>query len=162
MAAVFRLSLSQRHFTTELYSRPLKNSYFEVYTDTKHVWYKSFSFHAATKPFHAKQQIVHGTHKKSMKYTTTLWGVQTCLRKTRGIHHSTNVSTIGNLHLKSGPTLQKRPWRDVNNTPFWQQSHFMQTIRLHSSWYTHKRYETYQHCEVHRPFSAKQHTYINI
>ena len=126
MPAVFRPSLSQRHFTTELYSRPLKNSYFKVYTDTKHAWCKSFSFHAATKPFHAKQQIVHGTHTKSMKYITTLPGAQTFLRKTRYIHYSINVSTIGNLHLKLGYTLQKRP----NNTPFWHQSHFMQTVRL--------------------------------
>ena len=52
----FTPSLSQCHLTTELYSRPLKSSYFEVYTDTtfKYVWYNSFSFHATTKPFHAK------------------------------------------------------------------------------------------------------------
>ena len=31
---------------------------------------------------------------------------------------------------------------------------------MHSSWFTHKRHETHQHCEVHRPFSAKQHAYI--
>ena len=50
----FTPSLSQHHLTTELYSRPLKSSYFEVYTDTKYVWHNSFSFHAATNPFHAK------------------------------------------------------------------------------------------------------------
>ena len=50
----FTPSLSQCHLTTELYSRPLKSSYFEVYTDTKYAWYNSFSFHAATKTLHAK------------------------------------------------------------------------------------------------------------
>ena len=46
--------------------------------------------------------------------------------------------------------------------PCWHQRHFMQTIRLYmySSWYTHKRYETHQHCEVHTLFSAKQHVYM--
>ena len=46
-----------------------KTLIFEVYTDTKHAWYKSFSFHVATKPFHAKQQTVRGTLKK-------VWNVQ--------------------------------------------------------------------------------------
>ena len=99
--------------TTELYSRPLQIFYFEVHIDTKHAWYGSFSFRAATKPFHAKQQTVHGTHKKSMKYTTTLWSAHTCLRKTTRIHHYISISTKGNLHLKSVSTLQKLPRRGV-------------------------------------------------
>ena len=37
-----------------------------------------------------------------MKYTTLLWGAHTFLRKTRCTHHNINVSTIGNLQLKSG------------------------------------------------------------
>ena len=65
-----------------------------------------------------------------MKYTTTLWGAQTFLRKTRCIHNNVSISTTENRHLKSGSTLQKLPGWGVNNTPFWQQRHFMQTIRL--------------------------------
>ena len=59
--------------------------------------------------------------------------------KTRCTHHNINVSTIGNLHLNSGSTLQKRPRRGVNNTPFWHQSHFMQTIRLYIVAGTHTK-----------------------
>ena len=50
--------------------------------------------------------------------------------KTTCIHYNINISTTGKLHLKLGSTLQKLPRWGVNNTPFWQQSHFMQTIGL--------------------------------
>ena len=69
---------------------------------------------------------------------TILWGAHTFLRKTRGTHHI-NVSTIGNLHLKSGYTLQKRPRQGVTNIPCWHQSHFMQTIRLYIVVGTHTK-----------------------
>ena len=70
---------------------------------------------------------------------TILWGAHTFLRKTRCTHHNINVSTIGNLHLKSGYTLQKRPRQGVNNIPCWHQSHFMQTIRLYIVVATHTK-----------------------
>ena len=74
-------------------------------------------FHSATKPFHAKQQ-------KSMSCTD--------FSQENSMHTLQHqyISTTGNLHLKPGSTLQKLPGWGVNNTPFWQQSHFMQTIRL--------------------------------
>ena len=46
------------------------------------------------------------------------------------------------LHTRSYSalvTLQKRPRRGVNNTPFWHQSHFMQTIRLYTVVGTHTK-----------------------
>ena len=160
MAAFFHPSLSQCHFSTELYSRPLKISYLKLTQTPNMLGTKVSDFMQQQNHFMQNNKTVHGKHKKSIKYTTTLWGPHTFLRKTRCIHHNINVSTIGNLHLKSGSTLQKCPRQGVNNTPFWQQSHFMRTIRLHSSWYIHKRYETHQHCEVRTPFSAKHHADI--
>ena len=100
--------------------------------DTKHAWYNSFSFHSATKPFHAKQQTAW--------YTTTPWGAQTFLRKKKtSILNNDNISATENLHLKSGSALHKLPGWGVNNTPFWQQSHFMQTIRLQRVVGTHTK-----------------------
>ena len=111
-------SLSQRHLTTELYSRPLKSSYFEVYTETKYAWYNSFSFHAATKPFHAKitQNITLCTvHTQKVRNVYDYCEVLPFfLIKTTYIHHNINISATGSTHLKSGPTLKEKLTGGVN------------------------------------------------
>ena len=101
------------------YSRPLKSSYFEVYTDTKYVWYNSFSFHAATKPFHAKitQNITLCTvHTQKVRnvydYCEVLLFFST--KQHIYIHHNINISATGSTHLKSGPTLKEKLTGGVN------------------------------------------------
>ena len=125
MAAFFHPSLSQRHFSTELYSRLLKISYLKLTQTPNMLGTKVSDFMQQQNHFMQNNKTVHGKHKKSIKYTTTLWGPHTFLRKTRCIHHNISVSTIRNPHLKSGSILQKIPRWGV-----WQQSHFMQTVRL--------------------------------
>ena len=64
MAAVFHPSLSQWPFHHRVVQQTIEKLLFEVYIDIKHAWYYRFSFHSVTKPCHAKQHAVHGTHKK--------------------------------------------------------------------------------------------------
>ena len=68
--------------------------------------------------------MVHTKKYKVHNDIVRCTGKQTC------ICYNINISTTGNLHLKLGSTLQKLPRWGVNNTPFWQQSYFMQTIGL--------------------------------
>ena len=116
--------LSQRHLTPELYSRPLKSSYFEVYTDTKYVWYNRFSFHAATKPFHAKitQNITFCTvHTQKVRNVYQYCEVLLFFSTKQHIHHNINISATGSTHLKSGPTRKEKLTGGVNSIPFWQE-----------------------------------------
>ena len=109
----------------ELYSRPLKSSDFEVYTDTKYVWHNSFSFHAATNPFHAKitQNITFCTvHTQKVRNVDKYCEVLLfSLNKTTYIHHNINISATGSTHLKSSPTLKEKLTGGVNSIPFWQE-----------------------------------------
>ena len=122
----------QRHLTTELYSRPLKSSYFEVYTDTKYVWYNSFSFHAATKPFHAKTT-----------QNITLCTVHT--QKVRNVYHYCEVllfphqNNIYTSHqyicyrkhsFKIRPDSQRKTHRGCKLYTMLARGPFMQTMKM--------------------------------
>ena len=74
------------------------------------------------------------------------------------------------LHTRSYSalvTLQKRQRQGVNNTPFWHQSHFMQTVRLYIVAGTHtkgmKRTNTVRciHLSQLNNMHTSQHQYIH-
>ena len=143
------LSFTQLHLTTELYSRPLKSSYFEVYTDTKYVWYNSLSFHAATKPFqyfHAKitQNITLCTvHTQKVRNVYDYCEVLLFFSTKQHVYITTSIYLLQEDSLKSGLTLKEKLTGGVNSIPFWQEGLSCKLWKCVQ--YTHKTYETKQH-----------------
>ena len=143
------------------YSRPLKSSYFEVYTDTKYVWYNSFSFHAATKPFHAKitQNITLCTvHTQKVRNVYDYCEVLLfSLNKTTYIYTSQHQYICYRKHsFKIRPNSQRKTHRGCKlSIPFWQEGLSCKLWKC--AQYIHKTYKTKQHWKT-----ANTHHNINM